>query len=498
MNDVAPVRTAIDFKAEAHRDPWSVPLNEIDVSNPYLYSEDTWHGFFARLRREDPVHFVDSPLYGPYWSVTRYRDIMTVDTSHQIYSSDAALGGITLKDVPLQYPEGKLHRDGPAAARRAAQDRLADRRTAEPGENVVTIRERAIRILEDLPRGEVFDWVDRVSIELTTQMLSTLFDFPFEERRTLTRWSNVATVNTRAGTEIDSEEKRDAVLQEMLSYFAEVWKIRQKQPPKFDLISMLAHGEATHDLPSRPQEFMGNLLLLIVGGNDTTRNSISGGLWFLNQFPEEYAKLRANPDLIPKMVPEIVRYQSPVVHMRRTALCDAELNGKRIRKGDKVAMWYISGNRDPEEIEDPDRFIIDRPRPRQHLSFGFGIHRCVGNRLAEMQLTILWEEILKRFPPIEVVEKPKRALFQPDSRHYRDEGADPGIKTRALGESRFFPFARPPQQLRPLAALREAGRMDRSGPRVPQGVLRGSRPLPVRRRASTDRRSWFSGIITCR
>jgi cytochrome P450 len=272
-----------------------------------------------------------------------------------------------------------------------------------------TIRERAGRILDELPRGEVFDWVDRVSIELTTQMLSTLFDFPFEERRTLTYWSNIATVNTRAGTEIDSEQKRDVILQQMLAYFTDVWKVRQQQPPKFDLISMLAHGEATKDLPSRPHEFMGNLLLLIVGGNDTTRNSISGGLWALNKFPGEYAKLRANPDLIQKMVPEIIRYQSPVVHMRRTALRDAELNGKTIRKGDKVAMWYISGNRDDTEIEDADSFIIDRARPRQHLSFGFGIHRCVGNRLAEMQLTILWEEILKRFPFIEVVEEPKRS-----------------------------------------------------------------------------------------
>ena len=269
-----------------------------------------------------------------------------------------------------------------------------------------TIRSRAATILDGLPRGETFDWVDRVSIELTTQMLATLFDFPFEERRKLTYWSDVATVDVNAGTPIDSEEKRAVVLGECLECFVGLWNERVNAPPRNDLVSMLAHSEATRNL--EPKEFLGTLVLLIVGGNDTTRNSISGGMLALSRNPAEFRKLRENPALIPGMVPEIIRYQSPIAHMRRTAIADAELGGKQIRKGDKVVMWYKSGNRDADAIEDADSFIIDRARPRQHLSFGFGIHRCVGNRLAELQLTIMWEEILKRFPVIEVVGEPVR------------------------------------------------------------------------------------------
>lgn len=389
-------------------DPWSMPLDAIDVSQPRLYQQETWRPYFARLRRDDPVHFTEAGMYGAFWSVTKYRDIMAVDSNHQVFSSDAMMGGIVIRDVPMDFRRPSfISMDPPKhdAQRKVVSPIVAPGNLANMS---ATIRERAARILDGLPRGEVFDWVDRVSVELTTQMLATLFDFPFEERRKLTYWSNVATVNTRAGTEIDSEARRDAVLQGALAYFTELWNERAKQPPKQDLISMLAHGEATRDLPSRPHEFLGTLLLLIVGGNDTTRNSISGGLLALSRFPGEYAKLRANPDLISSMVPEIIRWQSPVIHMRRTALADTELGGKRIRVGEKVVMWYISGNRDETEIERADDFIIDRTRPRQHLSFGFGIHRCVGNRLAEMQLTILWEEILKRFPAIEVVEEPVR------------------------------------------------------------------------------------------
>ncbi|HUB16679.1 MAG TPA: cytochrome P450 [Acetobacteraceae bacterium] len=394
---------------DPREDAWAIPLDRIDVSNPHLYQDDTWRPYFARLRRQDPVHWCEQGIYGAYWSVTRYRDIMAVDTNQKAFSSDALMGGIVLRDLPMDMRRPSFISMDPP---KHDEQRKTVSPIVAPGNlqrMSATIRERTNRVLDNLPRGETFDWVDRVSVELTTQMLATLFDFPFEERRKLTYWSNVASANTRAGTEVDSEAKRNEILDQALDYFRQLWEERAKQPPRPDLISMLAHGEATRDLPSRPHEFMGNILLLVVGGNDTTRNSMSGSVLAMNAYPDQYRKLRGNPALVASMVPEVIRWQTPVIHMRRTAMEDTEVGGKTIRKGDKVAMWYISGNRDEDAIENAEEFIIDRQRPRQHLSFGFGIHRCVGNRLAEMQLTILWEEILKRdWPMIEVVGPPVR------------------------------------------------------------------------------------------
>jgi cytochrome P450 len=393
-------------EVEARSPAYDIPLDTFNVADPELFRSNTFGPYFERLRAEDPVHLCPESDYGPYWSVTKYNDIMAVDTNHQVYSSEASLGGITIRNQQQDFPLPMFIAMDPPKhdKQRKVVSPIVAPENLERLEG--TIRSRAGKILDELPRGETFDWVDRVSIELTTQMLATLFDFPFEERRKLTRWSDVATAIPAPGGIIENEQQKRAELLECAAYFTNLWNERVNSEPKGDLISMMAHSDVTRNMP--PQEYLGNVILLIVGGNDTTRNSLSGGVVALNESPGEYRKLLDNPGLIQSMVPEIIRWQTPLAHMRRTALCDTELRGKTIKKGDKVIMWYVSGNRDDEVIENPNAFIIDRARPRQHLSFGFGIHRCVGNRLAEMQLRIVWEEILKRFKTIEVMAEPER------------------------------------------------------------------------------------------
>lgn len=396
--------------AELARAVAAIPLAEIDVARPSLFQSDKVGAFFERLRREDPVHYCAESAYGPYWSITRYNVIMAVDTNHKAFSSEAKLGGIAIEDMHSDQSNLELEMfiamDQPKhdAQRKAVTPAVAPSNLLllEP-----VIRERAGAILDSLPVGEEIDWVQSVSVELTTMTLATLFDFPWDERARLTRWSDVTTAIPGAGI-VDTYEQRREELIECAMYFKGLWDQRIDQPGGNDLISMMANSPATREMPFL--EFLGNLLLLIVGGNDTTRNSISGGVLALNRHPDQYDKLRHDPALIGSMVPEIIRWQTPLTHMRRTALEDCEIGGKRIAKGDKVVMWYLSGNRDETVIDQPEEFIIDRKNPRQHLSFGYGIHRCMGNRLAELQLRIIWEEIQKRFHFVEVVGEPERLL----------------------------------------------------------------------------------------
>ena len=397
----------IEFNDDATmlgRDPYLEDIADINIANSYLFQADAQGPWFKRLRDEDPVHYCPEHPLGAYWSITRYEDIMAVDTNPDAFSSEPT---ITIRDqeddfrlpmfIAMDRPRHDEQRKvvNPAVGPASLQG-------FEP-----LIRERTADVLDGLPVGEVFDWVDTVSVELTTRMLATLFDFPYEDRRKLTRWSDVTTAIPGQGI-IETEQQRREELLECLEYFTGLWNERVNEPPRNDFVSMLAHGSATREM--QPLEFLGNLILLIVGGNDTTRNTMSASVLALHQNPLEYAKLIANPDLIPSMVSETIRWQSPLAHMRRTAKADTQLRDKMIRAGDKVIMWYWSGNRDERFFERPDQYIIDRDKVRSHLAFGFGIHRCMGNRLAEMQLRVLWEEIMLRYERIEVVGEPERTL----------------------------------------------------------------------------------------
>ena len=409
MNIAVKPQAASDAAAA---EAYATPLAELNPAHVQRFQDDTIWPVFERLRAEDPVHFTPDSEFGPYWSITRWDDIMAVDTDHEGFSSAQGITLVNLEAVkeqervmgPRRRSAGFITMDEPehAAHRKAVSPTVAP---SNIGAMAPVVRERAGQILDSLPIGREFDWVDLVSKELTAMTLATLFDFPFEDRRKLTHWSDMVT-NMPGHGPVTSWEQKGAAMFECFGAFNDLWNQRVNAEPSIDLISMLAHNPATRNM--EPAEYNGTVILLIVGGNDTTRNTISGSVYNLNRNPDQYDKLRADPSLISSMVSETIRFQTPLAHMRRTATRDIEIGGKTIRKGEKVAMWYISGNRDESVIENPNAYIIDRERPRQHLSFGFGVHRCVGNRVAEMQLTIIWEEILKRFPRIEVVGEPTR------------------------------------------------------------------------------------------
>ncbi len=381
-------------------------LASMDVSDPALFQNDTWQPLFQRLRRECPVHYCSDSPYGPYWSITRYQDIMDVELNDAVFSSSAEFGGTQIKD----NAGGKL----PSFIRMDRPEHTGHRKTVAPivgPKNLANIddliRSRTCQVLDALKPGEDVDWATQVSVPLTTMMLATLFAFPIEEHEKLTYWSDILVTNVGAPDAlVETDEERSAIIGEMAAYFYQLFQERGKSEPGFDLISMMAHSPATKNIGG--EEFLGTMALLIVGGNDTTRNSMTGSVLALHDNPEQNRVLREDPSLIPNFVHEAIRYQSPIIHMRRTAKEDAVVAGKQIAKGDKLVLWYASGNLDESELEDATKFDIQREKARRHLSFGAGIHRCVGDKLAEKQLQILWEEILNRKMSIEVIGKPVR------------------------------------------------------------------------------------------
>ena len=380
-----------------------------DVSRRELYSEDTFEEAFRRHRSEAPIHYVQDSQFGPYWSVSTYKPIVHIEALPRIFSSSWKYGGISIAFDPDKELEHEIRT--PMFIAMDPPDHTAQRRTIAPSfgpSEVAAMKEEARtrtgQVLDSLPIGQPFDWVEKVSIELTTGMLAKLFDFPWDERHNLTRWSDV-------GSDLELIRKpggmiqRNAALTEMGMAFAQLWQQKAANPGK-DLISIMLRSDAMSHMSE--QEFLGNLILLIVGGNDTTRNSMSGYAYGLSRYPEEQAKLEADPSLIPNAVQELIRWQTPLAHMRRTVEEDTEVDGVAMKKGDKVVMWYISANRDESVFQDGEHIRVERENARRHLSFGYGIHRCVGARVAELQLVTLLEEMAKRRLRVNVLAEPER------------------------------------------------------------------------------------------
>jgi cytochrome P450 len=391
----------------SQQDVSEIPLEQIDVSDPTIYQNDTWRPYFARLRNEAPAHYIEGTPYGDFWSLTRFEDIAAVEKNHAVFSSDLKNGGVSIVEAPAGMERHSMIRMDPP-------DHTKFRKMVSPAVNPMNleqmeslVRERTARVLDDLPRDEEFDWVKRVSIELTSMMLATLFDYPVEERGRLIEWSGIFSTDVRApGAIVKSEEEKHQHLLEYVEHMDEWLAIRAKEPKSFDVLSVMAHSEGIHDLNFSQR--LGILHTMLVAGNDTTRNSMSGGILALSQFPDEMRKLRERPELVSSAASEIIRWQTPVLTMRRNPLEDVEIHGKTIKKGQKVMMWYISANRDERVIDRPDELIVDRPNVRRHLAFGGGIHRCLGNRLAELQIKVLLDEMVKRDLHVEVLGPPGR------------------------------------------------------------------------------------------
>ena len=395
-----------DALAEARADAARRPLASIDPNNAAWFAAGVTGPYFERLRRDAPVHYTADSADGPFWSITRHADVRTVETDHARFSSDSKLGGVLINGVshPGALPMF-IAMDPPLHSLR--------RRTVSPAFSsgrlqamAAQIRAGAGHILDALPVDEVFDWATIAAPDLAAMTLATLFDFPQDQRPLLTRWAAAATSLPSGGGSFDEGLRWASGMRECIALFDALWRERAAEAPRDDLISMLAHGPATRDMPL--VELQGNVVLLIVGGHDTTRDTLSGSIVALSGQPAQFARLRADRALLPAMIEEAIRWQTPLAHMRRTATEDVELHGSRIARGDKVVLWYVSANRDETVIADPDMFRIDRPDAGRHLSFGHGIHRCLGGRFAEMALQIIWEEMLDRFETIEVVDRPVR------------------------------------------------------------------------------------------
>ena len=421
------------FSSNAH-----LPIHEfesdVNLTDLDLFTNGQPFDQFKKMREKAPIYlhapFLNDPEPG-FWSLTRYEDILKVSSNPKTFSSQAGTGTmITLGSEDRRHPklwrsavDHMLNLDGDLHIN-LRREHMPFFKPNYVADLRIKVSAKVQALLDDINPNEPCNFVTAFSQQLPIFTLSEILGIPEEDRQKLITWMEFLELaqyiqveqmkkelegqKTNEPVNTDMLEMFNNMIDEMFEYGRDIMNAKRKNPSD-DLLSAIANAELEGQQLS-PEFLDGSWLLIIFAGNDTTRNSLSGGVLALNENRDQFNKLKADHGLIKSLVPEIIRWQTPLMHMRRIATRDVELGGKLIKKGDKVVMWYVSGNRDESVIEKANEFIIDRANPRLHLSFGFGIHRCMGNRLGEMQLRIVWEEILKRYSDIEVVGEPKRVL----------------------------------------------------------------------------------------
>ncbi|WP_289009756.1 cytochrome P450 [uncultured Thermomonospora sp.] len=377
----------------------------VDLMDLSAFAEGRDHEIFRVLRDHDPLHWNDEPGGRGFWSVTRYDDIRQVASDHKTFSSAEG----------TQIQDRRAEGDGdPSIHNMDPPEQATLRRIVVPYMRPAKIRQMEGVIVEAidglldkaLAEGgaeEDFDFVHRISAQLPLLIIGRMLGAPAEACPHMQRWTNqIASEDPDYSA---GPETAAAAREEVFSFFRELERKRRAEPRE-DIVSALAHAEVNGE-PLRRGQLDAYYLLLMVAGNETTRNLISGGVAALAAEPEQWRALKADPDLLPSAVEEMIRYVSPVLSMRRTATRDVELHGKTIKAGEKVVMWFCSGNRDERVFKDPDRFRFDRS-PNEHVGFGWGVHACLGAHLARIETRLFFQRLIERGLRIDVCSEPER------------------------------------------------------------------------------------------
>jgi cytochrome P450 len=369
---------------------------KIDLISASSYANGQPHEQFRWLRQNDPVHWHEQTNAKGFWAVTRYHDVWAIGRDAKTYSSYA--GGIGLDDPPevsLQLTRNMmLHMDPPNHTRYRA---LVSREFIPRSANALRprIEELARKIIDDvIERGEC-DLMPEIAGVLPSDVIAELMGIPLDDGRRL----YALTEKMHSASEVISEHERSGALMEMLRYALDLAEDKRKHPGD-DIATKLLEAEIDGDHLT-PSEYSFFFLLLINAGGDTTRNLLGGGMLALFNNPDQRRRLQSNLDaLLPIAVEEMLRYVSPVVYMRRTAMSDHELSGKKIHAGDKVVMYYGAANRDANVFPEADKFDVGRT-PNEHIAFGGGTHFCLGSHIARAEIAVMLREIMTRLPDVE-------------------------------------------------------------------------------------------------